>query len=417
MVFLRLTKSTMRSIYTMLIVLLCATTLDAQNTLSAVVLDSATKDPVSFATIVYDSGKKAINTNELGAFELPRPSGSESFTIQIRSIGYSSKEALLTDSTTIFYLAARDIELAEVVILKGAETPREVLFKAFDRLKENYGNDKVEYKAFYRHYCKEDSTYGRLIEAALSVYDPKGHHQIYNHPKNKIQLRVDEIRRSFDYTKNYDEHEPISIYSTLRYDLTSYSSIHIAVPEEHNYRFVDTTYYNGCLVYVIAYNYSFVKQGAKPLQFENEGRIFVNTADYAILKVEETQLSLNEEPYQKHVYKLDWAVNYTKFGDYYCLSYAKESGLNQDYLYGMDKQLLSFKDHSFHVEIMVNAVNNVSPNAFKGDEPGKDELSTMKYHKEFWQNFPVLKDSPLNKEIIADLEKQFSLKEQYETEN
>ena len=378
------------------------------------VLDSLSNDPIPFATVIYNHGGSSLITNELGDFTV-FPDSEE---IQISGMGFHSKTvALKANEVNVIHLKRKEIELAEIVVLKRKETAREVMFKVFENLKKNYSNKKTDYRAFYRHYCKEDTAYGRLIEAALTLYDPKGHKQMVAGPKAKVQVRIDQIRRSFDYTKNFNQHDPISIYNTLKYDVTSYPSIHLAVPEEHNYRFLDTTYYNGSWVYVIGYNYAFVKQHKRPIEFQNEGKIYVNTADYAILKIEENQSAERADVFIKYTYNMTWEVNYTKIKDRYHLTYAKESGYNNDFYYDNTDSLLYTKDHLFNVEIMVNAINDVNPEAFKGDEPDKNQLDRMNYHPEFWRTFPVLKDSPLNKEIIRDLEQRKSLEEQYLKEN
>lgn len=379
-----------------------------------IVLDSLSNDPVPFATVIYNDGSSSLITNEVGGFTV----FPESEEIQISGMGFHSKNLRLdSKELNVIRLARKEVELAEIVVLKRKETAREVMFKVFENLKKNYSQNKTDYRAFYRHYCKEDTAYGRLIEAAITLYDPKGHKQMVSSPKAKVQVRIDQIRRSFDYTKNFNQHDPISIYNTLKYDVTSYPSIHLAVPEEHNYRFLDTTYYNGSWVYVIGYNYAFVKQHKRPIEFQNEGKIFVNTSDYAILKIEEKQSAEREDVFIKYTYNMTWEVNYTKIKDRYHLTYAKESGYNNDFYYDNTDSLLYTKDHLFNVEIMVNAINDVNPESFKGSEPDKKQLDRMNYHPEFWRTFPVLKDSPLNKEIIRDLEQRKSLEEQYLKEN
>lgn len=380
------------------------------------VIDSNSRNPIAYASVIFNEGKNAVYTNEKGEFNLPN---IELNTILVQSMGFVSWEGELnSEGKTTISLARKELELAEVVILKNGETASQVMHKVFENIKKNYNQPKTEYKAFYRHYCKEDTSYGRLIEAALTMYDPKGHRAMLAHPKNKVQLRVDQVRRSFDYTKNVEEHDPISIYSTLKYDVTSYASMHMAVPEDHNYRFLDTTYYDGHWVYVIGYNYKFVRPDIrKPIEFENHGKIYVNTSDYAVLKIEEFQKAKQEDIMQLHTFELNWEVNYTKLNGRYHLTYSKEQGYNKDFFYNNEEVLLNTKDHLFHVEIMVNGINDTKPKAFKGVEPDKKQLNKMKYQPEFWSSFPVLKDSPLNQEIIDDLEKQSSLKEQYDKEN
>ena len=97
-------------------------------------------------------------------------------------------------------------------------------------------------------------------------------------------MQVNQIRRSFDFTENFDEHDPISIYSTMKYDVYSYTSFLHFYPEDFNFQLVDTTFYDNALVWVISYQYE--KQKEKSLQkdlLKCKGWLYIRANDFGIL--------------------------------------------------------------------------------------------------------------------------------------
>jgi len=385
--------------------------------ISGVVLNENKEEPVQYANIFLEQYGVGVSTNAEGVYEIIAPKKSKvSDSVYISCMGYQTKvfsiEQLQLDKT--IYLKEKTIELGELVILNHSFSVKDILRIAFGKMSKNYHSKPYQLHTFYRHYCSENDIYGRLIEAAVTVYDPKGHKNLYHSPESKIEVDVSQIRRSFDYTKNFDEHDAISIYSTIKYDVSSYETMLHSYPDEWEFSLIDTTYYNGSYVWVIGYNYDFMKnKGVSVFKVNASGKIYVNISDFAIIRVEEKQVNEMNKEFENHSYLLEWEVNYQKYLDDYYLSYVKESGWNVDEKLGNNKEVVSKKDHRFHVEMMVNAIVLSGYDKFKGKEPDKEEIKQIKYDKEFWGNYSVLKNTPLDDKVISDLESKKSLQDQY----
>jgi hypothetical protein len=139
-------------------------------------IDAQTKEPIAFATIGIEGSYLGTSSNAEGFFSLKVPANlnNDKLRIKISSIGYENitlinplggQHILMKPSTTV---------LREAIIFGSDLTPAGIAKKAFSKIKKNYNTKPFVYKNFYRHYCKEDTVYGRLIEAATEVYKRKG---------------------------------------------------------------------------------------------------------------------------------------------------------------------------------------------------------------------------------------------------
>jgi len=111
---------------------------------------------------------------------------------------------------------------------------------------------------------------------------------------------------------------------------------------------------------------------------------------------------------------MGWEVIYQKYNDKYFLSYIKETGWNVDKKLGNHQETVSTKDHRFHVEIMINNIILAGFEEIKGKEPSSEELAKVGYDSTFWAGYTTLKNTPLNDKIILDLEREKSLRDQFD---
>ncbi len=403
--------------YSFIIFILVAISGWSQTAFNGVVLDADSNLPVPYATLLFENKGVGTSSNAFGAYEFKsKKKLGDAEIITVSCLGYASKSYSLTEIRKMdeIILSKKSIELGEFVVFDNKFSAQDIMRIAFGKLQENCSKKPYQLNAFYRHYCSENDVYGRLIEAAIQLQDGKGHKRLLNKPEEKVQVKVEQLRRSYDYTKNFDEHDPISIYSTVKYDVSSYMTMLHSYPDEWNFRMEDTTYHNGNVVWVVGYNYDFLKnKGAEVIKINATGRVYVNASDFGILKIQERQENSANKEYENHAYQLDWEVSYQKFQGKYYLSYAKEAGWNIDEKLGNDKQVVSRKDHRFQVEIMVNAILLSGFEKYKSKEPTAEELAQIKYDEEFWSNYTTLKSSPLDLQIVEDLEKEKKLQEQF----
>lgn len=380
-------------------------------------LDEKTLEPIEFANVFFAKHGVGVSTNQLGEFDLVVPKkAKQNDSVSISCIGYVTKMLSLAELQGLkeVHLSEKVIQLEELTVLNGPLTTEDIVRISIGKISKNYNSKPYQLQTFYRHYCSENGIYGRLIEAAVTVFDSKGHKSLVKGPESKLELKVEQIRRSFDYTKNFDEHDAISINSTIKYDVSSYETLLHGYPDNWSFKVVDTTFYNGSYVWVIGYNYAFIKnKGGSSFKINATGKMYVNVADFGIVRVEEKQVNELNKEYENHSYLLEWEVNYQKYLGKYYLSYVKESGWNIDEKLGNNKEVVSVKDHRFHVEMMVNGIVLNGYEKFKGKEPTTEEIKEIKYDESFWDDYGVLKNTPLNNRVVEDLEREKSLQDQY----
>jgi hypothetical protein len=136
-----------------LLLLLCITTnapqLIAQN-LSAKVIDSVSKEPIPYATVLLNN--KGVITNEEGRFSFILDAAiKESDSIFISCIGYESVAKPLFEFTANnILLRPKAIELREVIVSNKNYSADEIIDLVEENLEKNYANDYSKKRLFYR---------------------------------------------------------------------------------------------------------------------------------------------------------------------------------------------------------------------------------------------------------------------------
>jgi hypothetical protein len=253
-----------------------------------------------------------------------------------------------------------------------------------------------------------------LIEAAVTLTDNKGHKKKVNKPADKMGVEVTQLRKSYDFTQNFDEHEPISVYSTLKYDVMSYPSILSFYPEEYNFRLVDTAFMDNKMLWVVEYHYDKIDKVKTDTVRENcTGKIYLNAEDYGVYLIEENQVGTIEKEYSTTSMTVNWRVQYQAFEGHYFLKYLSETSNSSEELRSSQQEVVSTKNHKAHVEMMVNNVKLYDVTKEARNEPTKEELDAMNYDAVFWEDYTVLKRSPLDEKILNDLAKRAKLEDQF----
>lgn len=387
-----------------------------------------TLEPVPFANIFIEGSQRGTSSNPEGAFELRVPEAMyySGKSLMVTAIGFETVSTKLQRHDPRSFLEVRmkpqSARLDQVTIFAGqrdlVNQARVVVNKAFDRVPKNYADQNYRMETFYRHYCSENGIYGRLIEAAVAVQDNKGYrrHQLY--PPEKTALQVAQLRRSFDFTrKSGHNHAPVSLNFILLQDIAAYSYRNYLLEQRNSFYFevIDTTAFDGQPVLEIRYETT--EAADLPGNRQIHGSLFINMADYAFLKVvqhEERQMqSLLDSSYQQ----VTKTTTYRKFGKHYLPNRMVSEGKEEFNVYDSLGQLLHTRNHTAHVEIMVNQVRFKDFAKIKGGEPDRQQLLQIDYDSAFWQGYTILTATPLEEEIVRDLSGRAPLEQQFMTYN
>ncbi|HTH58322.1 MAG TPA: carboxypeptidase-like regulatory domain-containing protein [Cyclobacteriaceae bacterium] len=386
----------------------------AQHIIEGKIIDAETKKPVSFASIIVLGTSKGTSSNLDGQFTLAI---TEEVSLKITSVGYESAEIKSSANLQAIALKPTAVQLGAVVVFNKKVNPRKIVRMAFAAIRDNYDTHPFLEKFFYRHYCKDNEAYGRLIEAFVEVWKGNG----YQLSQNDEEVRVTQLRRSLDKTTMAQGHEPMSLSNILRADLVGHQargkSEHLSFYSDishlqsdfsdFDFMFDRVTTYDGQDVYQIDYTYKkdsvLLTSGKYQRLASVEGTLFIAMDSYAFVKAEETK-RFGESSIRTLAY-------YRKFNNRYYPYHLIREGQNY---------LADDNTHSFRIDLTSVEIERGAKEKFAGQKPTREQLLSIPYDSAFWNNNSILKTTPLEDEIIRDLgggfslDKQFDLYRQYE---
>lgn len=380
-----------------------------QLTISGKAIDKETREPLVFASVGIKNRPIGTITNLQGEFDFHLPSNyrNESFVISI--LGYSTFEApvwtLLENKPLLIELERKSYLLNEVVVADSL-TGGEILQIALSRIETNYPDKPFLLDGFYRDVKKVGGTYVSLLEAATKIYD-----EDYREPRNKFKLRervaLLEVRRSLGYgnkfTAYFDEDnllEDLLLHNNVRYRQFPKEELFFStLVREPN------SFYDGHNIYVVSHRQEYLL------------KIYIDTSTFGIIHVEYE--NNREEPIGKRNGMTSRFVNLKKVIDFkeyegkLFLNYINvESKINW---YDIRTDELRFETE-LHQELLINQVNNKTEEWIGTTEKMRRyglQYQDLPYNKDFWDNYNVIKESPLDRKVIEDLEKLGPLESQF----
>ncbi len=201
--------------------LLFLSTITTAQTISSVVLDSVSKQPIPFASVHI--AKKGVITNEDGRFSLILPENwSKSDTLFISSMGYETIQKPISEFTeSIIHMQPKAIELNQVVVTNKSYSGKELLELVNENLDKNYANTLSKKRvflrdAFHQNMSKLDHTFknstideidSKFIDSILKAV-PKQYSAYYESLSDSYENTTEEpnklelIKASELYDKN-----------------------------------------------------------------------------------------------------------------------------------------------------------------------------------------------------------------------
>jgi len=398
-------------IWRLIFFLTLSSTAFCQQLVEGTIVDAETGKPLPFSSIGIVGTSKGTSSNLQGQFSI---SVTEPVSLMVTCIGYESRIVNSLEGVALIKLKPMVTQLDAIVISVKPINANKIIRKAFANITENYNGEPFLQKFFYRHYCKDDDTYGRLIEAYVDVWKNKGYRSLQKSAGEKEQIRVTQLRRSFDKTEMAQGHEHISLGNILETDLVAYQatekSDHLPFyanvsnlkidADSYSFAFKGITSYDGQEVYEIAYSYTkdsvLMTSGNHQLLTQARGTLFITTDTYAIIKREEVK-SQRKNTIRTSTY-------YRKYADQYYPYHFILEGINGTSNNGT---------HAFHIELMSVEIRNRAEEKFTGRLPGRDDLLNIPYDSNFWTSNTILKTTPLEDNIIRDLGGGTSLNSQF----
>ncbi|MEM7107208.1 MAG: thioredoxin-like domain-containing protein [Bacteroidota bacterium] len=412
-------KSYLRFLSALLLIILSQSSQNAYSQRTRVkgqVVSAVTYDPIPYASVGIYGSYRGTSANSEGEFSLLVQDGD---ILRISSLGYKTKTVEVSGPHMKVVLQEDVKVLNTVMIHSNKVNPSQIVKKAFENIHKNFISEPFTMKTFYRHYCKDDSLYGRLIEAAVDVYKPTG----YGKPKSDLfvndAIQLVQSRRTFDKTFIKETHAAIAYQSVLGGDLAAYQNrqkkpipymlLHASVKylrsgmKNYTYTLEDVTYSDGKEVFVISFQakpwwkkMGFFKEG---MRVEHKGKFFIEADDYAFIKVESHITVGSEQTFDRTFYKRGKAGYYL-------------SNVVHDNIFAIDADSLEVT-HKVHIELLVNEIVLGEESEFKNTPITREILAGNVYNPLFWENYVTLTENPLEHKIKRDLEKNQSLEGQF----
>jgi len=381
-------------------------------TISGRVIDKQTREPLAFASVWIRGKTVGTITNLQGEFDFHIPPEYRNEILVISMLSYQSFEAPVWSLivTPLSVELVETTQMLEEVVVSDSLAVGEILRIALDRIDENFPKEPYLMDGFYRDTKKLGGTYISLLEAAIKIYDDD-----YKEPRNKFKLRervaLLEVRRSLGYssrfTTYFDEDnllEDLLLNNNVRYRQFPEETIFFSsLKREKN------TSHNGRPVFVLTQ-----KNGYNL-------KVFIDTETYAIIHLEyQREQSERWGKRRGLVGKFAGIKKTIDFKEYNGKMYLNYITVDSKINWHDQKTDELRFETGLHQQLLINQIYPNTEQRIGTTEKMRNyglQYQDLPYNKAFWDNYNVIKTTPLDREIIEDLEKELPLEKQFEDSN
>lgn len=382
-------------------------------TVSAKVVDRETREPLVFASVGVKDKPAGTITNLQGEFDFHIPAEYRNDILAISILGYKTFEApvwtLLDKNNLVIELERTTFVLKEIVV-QDSLTGSDILRLALSRIDKNYPERPYILDGFYRDIKKVGGTYISLLEAATKIYD-----EDYKAPRNKLKLRervaLIEVRRSLGYGNKFTTFfeqdnllEELLLQNSVKYRHFPEEDVFFDIAKRKQ-----DSYYNGHEIFVVKISADF------------ELELYIDKTNFGIIHMEYSyQLPDNLNKVNKRrgmVGRYGPLRKVLDFRQYQGKLFLNYISLNSQ----VDWYEIRNNELKFHTELfqqlLINSINTKPEEWIGTTEKMKSyglQYQDLPYNKDFWDNYNVIKESPLDQKIIKDLEKLGPLEKQFE---
>lgn len=380
-------------------------------TLSGRVQDKETREPLVFASVGIKDRPIGTITNLQGEFDFHFAEEYRNDIFAISILGYNTFEApvwtLLDNPAALVIEMEKKTYVLNEVVVSDTLNGGEILQIALLRVDKNYPSKPFLLDGFYRDVKKVGGTYVSLLEAATKIYD-----EDYKEPRNKFKLRervaLLEVRRSLGYgnkfTAYFDEDnllEDLLLHNNVRYRQFPEEEIFFTTLQRE-----PDSYYNGHDIFVVSHKQDYFL------------RVFVDKSTFGIIRIEyenlqEAPINKRKGLFSKFV-GLKKVIDFRLFDGKLFLNYISvDSKINW---YDVKSNELRFETE-LNQQLLINKVNKQTEEWIGTTEKMRRyglQYQDLPYNKNFWDTYNVIKESPLDRKIVQDLEKLGPLDKQFQ---
>lgn len=382
---------------------------------SGIILEEETREPVPFATIGLKRSGRGSIANINGEFILNIPYSLIYDTLVVSHLGFIRREIPVRQfvgNNFNIILTREYISIPEIVIRN--KIPQEIIFKTLQSVPANYGNSPALLTGFYREGIRKKNEIQTYAEAILQIFKSSYTTSFYNDQIKIIKSRKIE---NTDVTDTLTVRLKAGLSTSLDLDIVrnGFEFISRGNINDYTYRITDIVTVDEDAAYVIEFEQK--RHIDLPLF---RGSVIINTSDFAVLnavfeinpahidKIRDSFISSPSREFNTWPTSVRYSVTYRKVDGRYFLSHVRGD------LEFTSKQKRRLFNTQFMVffELAVTDVNTGSISRFEREElaPVHSVFSSTitSYDPVFWQGFDFLKPEDDLLEALKDMKVRLS---------
>jgi hypothetical protein len=380
-------------------------------TISGKVTDRENGESLEFASVWLKGKAIGTITNAQGEFDFHLPSEYRNEILIVSMLGYKSFEApvwTVIDNSIQNIQLEKSATMLEEIVVRDSLNGGDILQIAISRIDQNFPQEPFLLEGFYRDIKKVGATYISLLEAAVKIYDDD-----YKEPRNKAKLkervRLVEVRKSLGYENKFTKYfaqdnllEELLLNNNIRYGQIGKDQDFL----DSVYREPDS-FYDGHEIYVVSRESDF------------NLRVYIDKDDYSIIHLEQ-EIGASEDFFDKRknlggkFSGLTKSLDFRKYNGKMYLNFI--TMVSRESWYDVKTGKHEF-DTELHQQLLINKIFTNPSERIGTTEKMRNyglQYQDLPYNKEFWEKYNVIKETPLDKQILADLEKLAPLEKQFE---
>lgn len=387
---------------------------------SGKIIDNRTKEPLAYANVSISKSSIGTVSNSIGEFDFFIPYAFKDDTLIISYVGYTTLKQSVSVSASVknFNLDEVAVVLNEVVV--SSDGAKKLIEEAFRAIPVAYQTQPYLLEGFHRSwekiYFTDSITYpGTLIESAVTIYDP-GYDQKKESPKYAEEIYLNEVRRSaimegWNYDGNW-------LRQLLQQNLLRHNKVNILFvksfldfPNTLIYEWSSTTKIDGENINIVTVE---IPNNRK---FPAIFTIYISEEDNAILRfdLKGSQKEMDFSQYDWHTENISATYIFKRYLGKPYLSYAKMQYTIKK-LDLVKKRVVRTED--YFKELLVNKIIDTNVEAARKSlglvsKANSLALQAKPYNQIFWEKFNLIKENPIDNEIISLFEKRGKLENQF----
>ncbi len=243
------------------------------------ILDSKTKNELTFATISISGSNISTISNSEGKFLIKIPLDRQDANLVISFLGYKDKVVSIKDlkeDKNLLYLEPANFLLKEVVV--NVMDANKIFTNVLNNRSKNYGDSTIQMVGFYRESIKKRRNYVSVLESIVGIQKMPFSSVVQD------QVTILKGRKNADYAKLDTVNFKLEggVFSALFIDIVKDPTNIFSenVFDFYNFSFEDVTQINDRQVFIISFKQKSTIEDPDPLY---SGKLFVDAKSLAII--------------------------------------------------------------------------------------------------------------------------------------